>query len=419
MKKILITTILTILLIMTACTSRESPTQYLTNEEFYKGTDALEIEFFENIPPNELLENTPFDITIKAQNNGAHYLNGYLTLSIEEDYMCVLTDNGECFEPGDLGNYDPVTINNINQAQAEFDLLMQQYTSLQLQYEAAQTEPEKKTYRDQIEALILQISEKNNFITQLKAGIIAEKSKILLFEGQSIYNPTGGQDTLTFHAQTKEIPTLTESHLSTIIATSCYDYETITTQEVCIDTDINQLSFSEQVCTAQDINLGGGQGAPLAITKIETNIIPYTDYDDTVYVRPQFIIHIQNKGNGDVVNKEKLSEACSAAGLDRYDYDLVFLEKIMLSDEYLVYRFNGYNSETHKEIEITGDTDTIECTPNPIKIDKDKDNYIRCTVNPGLIRQDQAAFTTPLYIDLDYGYTTSIAKDVTIEKSFI
>ena len=403
MKKILITTILTILLIMTACTSRESPTQYLTNEEFYKGTDALEIEFFENIPPNELLENTPFDITIKAQNNGAHYLNGYLTLSIEEDYMCVLTDNGECFEPGDLGNYDPVTINNINQAQAEFDLLMQQYTSLQLQYEAAQTEPEKKTYRDQIEALILQISEKNNFITQLKAGIIAEKSKILLFEGQSIYNPTGGQDTLTFHAQTKEIPTLTESHLSTIIATSCYDYETITTQEVCIDTDINQLSFSEQVCTAQDINLGGGQGAPLAITKIESNMLS----EGENHVKPFFIITVRDSGNGEIIHKDMVDKVCSSASLPSNAFHIIHLRSVeFLDGKYKFIRDNDNNNlecsffNKQKETKLKNGQAQIKCSA------KEK-------IGPEL-----GTLQTQMRVVIDYGYIITESEKVNIKKLY-
>ena len=253
---------------------------------------------------------------------------------------------------------------------------------------------------------------------KLLSGTISEKTQVLMLEPRSIYNPSGGVDMITFKARAKSPGQLSEKHESAIIASACYAYSTQLEQEVCLDTDIGHLSVFDPVCDTEDIMLNS-QGAPLAITKIETNIIPFTDSDGTEYIRPQFVITVKNMEEGSIINSEKTSDACSAIGLDRYDYDMVVMNKLVLSNENIIYRFNGYNTTSHKEFVLDNDPDTIECTSSPIRLDSDGEGKIRCTVKEGVIKKDQASYSTQLYMEFDYGYMHSISKEIVIEKSYV
>ncbi|MBW2981909.1 hypothetical protein KY343_03460 [Candidatus Woesearchaeota archaeon] len=76
-----------------------------------------------------------------------------------------------------------------------------------------------------------------------------------------------------------------------------YDYATEASAEICVSPDITPLAKTiEAVCEVKEINLKGGQGAPVAVTRI--NEIP--SYKGT-NLNINFILDIENVGKGEIL----------------------------------------------------------------------------------------------------------------------
>lgn len=204
-------------------------------------------------------------------------------------------------------------------------------------------------------------------------------------KGKSVALPTGDQLVKIIKAKTKKISEQSEKHDSTILASVCYQYQTKKDITVCIDTDIHNLKKMQKVCTIKDITLTP-QGAPVAITKIESDMLPA---EDDNLIKPAFKIHIKNVGNGEVIDKSKISDVCSSEPLEHRELNIVDI-KVMLSNE------------------------KLECKPEPLKL-KSNEDEVRCILEKG-VPKDRATYTSPLTIELDYGYTYSLSKKVTIKK---
>ena len=203
-------------------------------------------------------------------------------------------------------------------------------------------------------------------------------------DGKGPLNPEGGYDTIEF------VGTLDMSNLKidkfkpSFLVTACYHYVTRANPTICIDPEPYSLTSEKKVCQVEDIVLSS-QGAPIAITKVEEEILK-----DSI----QFRIHFKNLGNGEVIKLDSLNK-CSPDNdeiLDRKDIDLVKISDIKVSYE-----------------TITG-----SCKPTD-------QGYARLFEGEGFVicsmpkREDvKTAYNTPLFIELEYGYRTSISKTVEI-----
>ncbi len=204
-------------------------------------------------------------------------------------------------------------------------------------------------------------------------------------EGKSEYNIYGGEGIIKITAKTKKIEELMESHTSTIGLTTCYKYSTTVNPTVCIDPDVYNLRAGEKSCAVKDIGLNS-QGAPVAVTKVEQKMIVHGDK-----VEPQFLIYITNKGNGQIVNKDDIEEACSATGLSKDSWNIVNVKAYLSGKE-------------------------LSCTPNPVKLTKTR-NFVRCSaLEQDWIDKEELAYETVLNIKLEYGYTSTISREIIIEK---
>ncbi len=277
-----------------------------TQDDFRTGRQGILMEFLTNAPPSETYEDYPFQIGVILKNVGAYDIkNGFISFTIEEDYMELM---------------------NQNEGVSRFSL-----------------------------------------------------------KGKSVSLPTGDQLIKIIKAKTKKIDEQSEKHESAILANVCYQYQTKKDITTCIDTDIYNLKKMQKVCLVRDITLTP-QGAPVAITKIESEMLPA---EDDNLIKPAFKIQIKNVGNGEVIDKDKISDVCSSEPLEHKELNIVDV-KVMLSNE------------------------ELECKPEPLKLKYDGDE-IRCIFEKG-IPKEMATYTSPLTIELNYGYTYSISKKVIIKK---
>ncbi len=98
---------------------------------------------------------------------------------------------------------------------------------------------------------------------------------------------------------------------TTLSAQICYTYKTNAAQLTCIkpETATTQRK-SKDICTPNPIGLGGGQGAPVAVTRIEKPILTPSGPEKNRLVKPTIQFVIQNLGTGIVVDKARYGELC-------------------------------------------------------------------------------------------------------------
>lgn len=208
-------------------------------------------------------------------------------------------------------------------------------------------------------------------------------------EGKSPQRGQGEFDIFTFSAEAKRIDPLISEKPVLLMFHSCYTYKTKFYESVCIDTD--PMKDITKGCIPTPVKIyTSGQGAPLAVTKLETDVLHVNPYE----VAPQFTITIENKGRGQVLETSSYQKACGSESFSR--------------DEMGVYEATVY---LHK----LGEPVKLDCTPSIFKLREGKDT-IRCRAEEGY-EKDGSAFTSPLTVELVYGYTETLTAPMTIKRT--
>lgn len=260
-----------------------------------------------------------------------------------------------------------------------------------LEMEFIENAPPDSVY--EMNTIPLVLSVKNNGASDITNGYIAvgvdkyinlisSPLTFLNLRGRSVYSPEGDARYINLRANAKEIDPQSQIHSAEIRATACYPYQTRATANVCIDTTVYKPQVKNKACEVKPIKLSGGQGAPVGVTRVDTNMIPLEDG----MLRPEFIIYLDNLGKGLIIDSGYVREACSA-----FSYG---------SSYYNVLRANVRLS------------DTILSCDQKIKILDKKDNFIKCIGEP--LESTRGTYPAPLSIELDYGYMHSISKIIKI-----
>lgn len=222
----------------------------------------------------------------------------------------------------------------------------------------------------------------HNIIT----GIGTDGIPIPLLEGKTQYINKGGTDTIAFKGV---IRSLTEKRIDKynplILATACYNYETIESAQVCIDPNPYSPTSTARVCTPTATGTGS-QGAPIAITNVLVDPAPG---------RTRFTISIQNVGGGSVFKKgNQYLAKCSpySAGLAFDEIDYVQVADVIISDTSIKASCKPLDKDSHLRL-VTGNAQLF------------------CELNSP---QGQTPYLTPLNIVLKYGYRQTIVKPVEI-----
>lgn len=215
---------------------------------------------------------------------------------------------------------------------------------------------------------------------QLLPGM--QKTGAFTLGGKTQYNPEGDFTRIPIRMRSKELPPQAESYQTQIIFQSCYPYKTYASAQVCIDPDIANRNL-RKACTAMPVSLGGGQGAPVAVTRIEPIMAP--EGND---VRPVFAIYLQNLGSGQVLSTDAISTACGGVGAIKFNKVSVSAK---LQDE------------------------TLLCAPNPAILEAGQEARVICESRQryGITA---GTFTTILTTELDYGYMTVASNPLMISR---
>ena len=269
---------------------------------------------------------------------------------------------------------------------------------------------------------IISIGREKDYVTKLS---IEENSRLkkasgkdneinFFVDGRSQINQNGDEVIASLTATTSRLDPQSEHRVSTLTASICYPYRTALSTTVCIDPDVAGLRPGKKACAVANQPFSSGQGAPIAITKIETLMIP--EIDEPV-IKPQFLIYVENSGRGNPVNPLDFRYACSN------DFD----KKDIISNRWNVATLKAFTSDENGVQQLV-------CCPNkysecpdsqadlsdPEKITgfirlRDNKDFVRCTFKNGIPKTFDA-YTSPLSIEIDYGYMQTISANFIIQK---
>lgn len=209
-----------------------------------------------------------------------------------------------------------------------------------------------------------------------------------VLEGKSVNNPEGGYDLLEFTANLDFGSLNSEIYNPTFLVTACYDYKTVAGPNVCIDPTPFSTAQKKKVCSIGDISLKN-QGAPIAITKVES-----TALSNSI----QFKIHFKNVGKGDVIAIDLLDRCSGTENLERRHMDVVRVDKVQIGNE---------NLECGQLLDVEKHQDYARLI--------DGEGFIVCNLK-NYKTEIGSEYTTPLNIELVYGYRNSISQSMEIIK---
>jgi hypothetical protein len=303
------------------------PEQNVQGSTLYKGFKGLQISFVKDAPPKRVFENSPFNAIVKIENKGAYDVG----FSGGKGIFVITPESGYVDVKEMAEDYGVSGAAEGEKNRAEFEV-----------------------------------------------------------RGKSLSNPSGESIVVTATLQAKELSSLSHVHSSSVFATVCYPYETKLSTSVCIDADIHNLGGAEKACEAKDLVFQSGQGAPVAIKKIEVRMLPA----ENGKINARFLVHVENKGNGEIIKKDHYQDACKAAieGEETRYFNVVRVAEAKLSNEEL--KCNN-KEEWNKEVVLSGKAGVFRCEAS---IDA------------------KNAYVAPLEIKLEYGYTTTISKEFNIES---
>ena len=382
--------------------------------DFKRGPSGLIMEFVRNYPGDSYIVNEGTNenilIMIDLKNKGTY-------------------PGGDYFEKGNvyISGFDDeiIDMTGLTAAQMGSDLLPK-IKALITDQSLANTKAmlavlklEDKMDTDEIPEVYLKISnlvtsmnglglsqtEKEDKLMGVAKGIkyAWEKSKKLkdpdmFLPAASPINPLGGFATVEFEGKIIADKITVDEYNPTIMATACYPYGTKASPTVCVDPQPFD-DRQEKVCHIGSQTLGT-QGAPVAVTEITQEAA--TD-------KIQFKITIKNVGDGDVINSSLGSlSKCSPLGggkLDRKEFDRVQVTNIKIGSVDL----------------WSDDKDLNKCSPfadgtqNIIRL-FNGEGFVICTLTVSELGDVQSAYTTPLNIELEYNYRSTISKPIKISK---
>lgn len=331
----------------------------------YVGTSGLTAEFAKTAPPPKVFEQSSFPILLRVKNIGAYSVGadgqtfGVLSIGREKDYIPQLIVEGS---------------------------------------------------------------------NRVLAGT-TDNEAFFSIEGKTQANPQGDELIIPVNARTGRLDPQSENKQSTLTATLCYPYKTTLSTTICIDPDVAGIRPGKKACTVKELAFRNGQGAPISIVKIEPQMIPEVGNQpgsSKDVIKPQFLIFVENKGRGtpvDNYNKADYATACT-----KKDAEGIKLWNVADIRVYTT------PSSTNVEPIVPGKGLQLVCCPNvdgqcPDKEPdlsndekitgylrfKDKKDYVRCTFKNGIPRNSDA-YSSPLRIEIDYGYVQTISTSFFIQK---
>ena len=203
-----------------------------------------------------------------------------------------------------------------------------------------------------------------------------------MFDKKTQFNREGGYKLLEFNSGRLELPLGTHKYNIPLTVYACYDYETIASTEICMDPEPHR-SYHDKPCVTRNVGMGGGQGAPVAVTNVELT---------NMRNQMRITFNIQNVGSGlsggTIIDLQRMQQGACPTGFGPADIDVVYLENVKVGNQVIT-----SSCAPSGRIKLVNGFGRVSCT---------------AAIPAG------TAYKTPLEITLYYGYRSHIKRNVEI-----
>jgi hypothetical protein len=265
-----------------------------------------------------------------------------------------------------------------------------------LTFSFMQNAPPQKIFQNQRADVIIKLQ--NEGASDIRSGVLlllVDKGVFELKEGNVKYYdlrkkstsfPQGEMKLVSFEGFALPLTVESQVRETTILAQSCYEYQTEVLQTVCIDFDPYNMypNSNKDVCQAKTVS-PGATGGPVKVTSIEPR---YSVRDDVV--QPNFVITVSKitERAQSIFASGRSNLFCSSAKFNPEDVDKVRIY-VELSD-----------------VQLACDRDEFTLYQNQAQI--------TCS---GFGQQSfTGTYEAPIYIRLDYGVSETITQKVSIVR---
>lgn len=406
--------IITVLLLLAACQGQQEDT-------YFTGTEGVDASFSPDAPPDEVFvggDPAIFTVDVRVQNKGASVTKGGVYLS---GYDPTILDIQEIEE--ERGSFKDCRMNIGGILYGQFDGVVQcrdlnaaggADVGISWDFDLSKIGDESigDILSDLWQDLSFNIGFGQNDLTIRKSGdglsvtfdnpgFTADRAargpyflslwspwsfelnqgKEYILKGDTPANPGVNERYITYNAEAT-LPDDVEEVTQPIQATNCYLYTTHASTSVCIDSA--PYSDEEKACTASPYKSQNGQGGPLAITQVT---------QEQSAGKIVFDITVEHQGDGRVYNPLRINK-CSPYHPEpatEGDLNTVVLGMVYVGDQML---------------ECTPDKHTMELYNGKGKV--------QCAMETE--RVSGSGYSTPLMVELWYGYSETVRTDVTIRR---
>ncbi|MFT4311170.1 MAG: hypothetical protein ACMXX7_00935 [Candidatus Woesearchaeota archaeon] len=224
---------------------------------------------------------------------------------------------------------------------------------------------------------------------------------------------TGGRNRISLGAlRANQITSQIQNPSTRISASICYPYKTVFSQEVCMDRDILETQ-DNPVCRNTPRRTYSGQGAPIVVSSLETEMVPVARYSqDSFLLRPEFTITVRNAGRGNPYSLPfaltTIENACtnpnSISGININEIEVIgnIANLRLTCDNNNIVKLVGGEGKITCRIDNEGSLNTLGPVPpgfNPNQIFEVANNYVEI-----------------LNIELEYLYKDYVSKEVSIRR---
>ena len=165
----------------------------------------------------------------------------------------------------------------------------------------------------------------------------------------------------------------------------CYEGGTLAQPEVCVRPRPGKPGVLDGGCTVGEKSVSGGQGGPIAITKILDNDVREQGDSNVITFR----IQVENVGGGDVINKGEVDD-CKLSARDKQEARIDIQVGWLDGTEF------ECNRNTDGKLVMNNGKGLITCVSSAVPNDQH--------------------YSTPLNIKMNYGYVDSIKTSLTVKK---
>lgn len=141
---------------------------------------------------------------------------------------------------------------------------------------------------------------------------VTPTNKELSIEGKERWNECRGtQERVQFTIEPYRIPIVFQEIETDMAISACYRYHNEASAVICVDPEIGATTAVGKNCRMADKRIGGGQGSPLSVVRVEAPVVRPGDGAHTVDLR----IYVRNHGDGEIIahpQPDDLELACSA-----------------------------------------------------------------------------------------------------------